>query len=52
MEGRPMKGYVVLPTDWHEDPRKSRAWVERSLAYVSSLPPKEKKPPKAKTKRI
>lgn len=46
MEGRPMKGYFVLPLDWHSDTQKAEHWVEQSLAYVRTLPPKEKKPPK------
>jgi len=44
MEGRTMRGYVLIPRSWHDDPKKARPWVERSLAFVSSLPPKEKKP--------
>ncbi|HJQ95271.1 MAG TPA: TfoX/Sxy family protein [Acidimicrobiia bacterium] len=43
MEGRPMKGYVVLPRDWHSNLRLADRWVEQSLAYVRTLPPKEKK---------
>ncbi|MGH8959003.1 MAG: TfoX/Sxy family protein [Acidimicrobiia bacterium] len=46
MEGRAMKGYVVLPLDWHSDTHEAEHWVEQSLAYVRTLPPKEKKPPK------
>jgi TfoX/Sxy family transcriptional regulator of competence genes len=48
MEGRPMKGYVLLPRNWHDDPKKARPWIERSLAYVSSMPPKEAKASRAK----
>ncbi len=43
MEGRAMKGYVVLPKSWHQDEVLAVEWVERSLLYVGSLPPKEKK---------
>ena len=43
MEGRPMKGYVWLPKAWHHDEAQAAEWVERSLAYVGSLPSKEKK---------
>ena len=46
MEGRPMKGYVVLPQDWHSDIEEAENWVEQSLEYVRTLPPKEKTPPK------
>ena len=45
MEGRPMRGYVALPTEWHARPEQAEDWVRRSLAYVSSLPVKAKKPP-------
>lgn len=43
MEGRPMKGYVVLPQDWHSNTEKAEPWVEQSLAYVRTLPPKPTK---------
>jgi hypothetical protein len=42
MEGRPMKGYVVLPQDWNSDTEKAEPWIEQSLAYVRTLPPKNK----------
>jgi TfoX/Sxy family transcriptional regulator of competence genes len=43
MEGRPMKGYVVLPLDWHDEAKSADYWVEQSLAYVRTLPPKAPK---------
>ena len=43
MEGRPMKGYIVLPLDWHASPELADYWVEQSLAYVRTLPPKANK---------
>lgn len=46
MEGRTMKGYFVLPIEWHSKTEEARHWVEQSLAYVRTLPPKQKKPPK------
>lgn len=45
MEGRPMKDYIVLPLDWHANAESAEYWVEQSLAYVRTLPPK---PPKKK----
>src|SRR4249920_897293 len=45
IEGRAMKEYVILPPDWPDERRA--AWVERSLAYALSLPPKPVKPEKA-----
>jgi len=43
MEGRPMRGYVVIPEAWHDHPKKAEEWVARSLAFVSSLPAKQPK---------
>ncbi len=38
---RPMGGYVTLPASWSAD--DARPWIEKSLAYVSALPPKARK---------
>jgi len=43
MPGRVMREYVVVPKVLLNAPEKLRAWVEKSLAYVSSLPTKPKK---------
>lgn len=43
MPGRVMREYVVVPKILLNAPEKLRTWVERSLAYVSSLPAKAKK---------
>jgi TfoX/Sxy family transcriptional regulator of competence genes len=48
IEGRPMRGYFVIPEAWHQQPKKAEEWVARSLAFVGSLPPKEAKPKKPK----
>jgi TfoX/Sxy family transcriptional regulator of competence genes len=45
MEGRPMKGYVVIPAVWDKTPEKARAWVSKSLAWASGLPAKKKRQP-------
>jgi TfoX/Sxy family transcriptional regulator of competence genes len=47
MPGRPMKEYVVFPLAMIGDADRLTPWLERSLAYVVSLPPKQPKPPKA-----
>jgi TfoX/Sxy family transcriptional regulator of competence genes len=39
MAGRPMREYVVLPTDWHTRPTVLREWVGRSLRFVQAMPP-------------
>ncbi len=42
--GRVMREYVVVPKSLLNAPEQLRAWVEKSLAYVFSLPAKPKKP--------
>jgi TfoX/Sxy family transcriptional regulator of competence genes len=43
MPGRVMREYVVVPKILLNAPGKLRAWMQKSLAYVSSLPAKPKK---------
>jgi len=43
MPGRVMREYVVVPKVLLNTPDRLREWVEKSLAYVSSLPAKAKK---------
>ncbi len=43
MPGRVMREYVVVPGVLLNSPDQLRTWVEKSLAYVSSLPAKAKK---------
>ena len=40
MPGRPMREYVVLPPEIAADATAARAWLEQSVAFVLSLPPK------------
>ena len=44
MPGRAMKGYVVLPKSIYIDNTLFTEWLDKSMAYVSSLPAKKKKP--------
>ncbi len=44
---RPMGGYATLPAAWSAE--EATPWIERSLAYVASLPPKKAKPAKKQT---
>jgi TfoX/Sxy family transcriptional regulator of competence genes len=46
--GRPMTDYVTVPRTIVEEPERLREWVQRAFEFAASLPPKEKKPPKAK----
>ena len=48
MPGRPMKEYVALPDAVVADRAATAAWVRRAAAYAAALPPKEKKPRRAK----
>jgi TfoX-like protein len=41
MAGRPMRGYLVLPSSTWEDRTTGRDWVERAVKHVLSLPPKK-----------
>ena len=40
--GRPMKGWVMVEPDGIDDERQLKAWIERALKFVESLPAKEK----------
>jgi TfoX/Sxy family transcriptional regulator of competence genes len=42
MPGRPMKGYVAVPKSIYSDNSLFDEWLEKSVKYVSSLPPKKK----------
>lgn len=48
--GRVMREYAVVPPEMRTDAAALGAWIERSLTYVSALPPKVKKPRKTKAK--
>jgi TfoX/Sxy family transcriptional regulator of competence genes len=45
MPGRPMREYVVAPSDLVGRPEVAE-WVDRSAAYAAELPPKQPKPRK------
>lgn len=45
---RPMGGYLSLPPDMDKD--QAAQWVGRARAYISTLPPKVKKPRKGSSK--
>jgi TfoX/Sxy family transcriptional regulator of competence genes len=47
---RPMGGYTSLPQAWRTQPDLAAGWVAKALTHVSALPPKVKKPRKAKAK--
>ena len=43
MPGRAMKGYVVLPKPVYSDDKLFGEWLDKSINYVSTLPPKKEK---------
>ncbi len=44
MPGRPMKGFLCLPSDIIEDDEAVVAWITRARTHAASLPPKKPKP--------
>jgi TfoX/Sxy family transcriptional regulator of competence genes len=51
MPGRPMREYVELTTNIMASPAELSRWLQRGLAYVETLPPKEPKKSKPKSGR-
>jgi TfoX/Sxy family transcriptional regulator of competence genes len=43
MPGRAMKGYVVLPKTIYSDDKLFSEWIDKSIKYVSAMPPKKSK---------
>ena len=43
MPGRIMKGYIVLPKAVYSDDELFAEWLDKSINYASSLPPKNEK---------
>jgi TfoX/Sxy family transcriptional regulator of competence genes len=43
MPGRAMKGYIVLPKSIYSNKTLFKDLISKSVKYVSSLPPKQKK---------
>ncbi len=48
MPGRVMKEYVEVPPEILNSDAKLKPWIERGLAYARGLPPKARKPRRAK----
>ena len=51
MPGRPMRDYTIVPPAVVADAAALRGLVGKALEFTATLPPKEKKPPKAKKAR-
>ncbi len=43
MPNRPMKEYVVVPTDLIDKKQELKKWINKSIEYVGTLPAKIKK---------
>ncbi|HUI00520.1 MAG TPA: TfoX/Sxy family protein [Nitrososphaerales archaeon] len=43
MKGRAMKGYIVVPREWRNDPARVKPWVSKALARTGKMPAKAKK---------
>lgn len=41
--GKPMKGFVFVGADGLNTERMLKSWVDRGVAFASSLPPKKPK---------
>ena len=50
MPGRPMTGYVLLPSGWQKKSEPARAWITTALAWSKKLPPKSAKANSAKAR--
>jgi TfoX/Sxy family transcriptional regulator of competence genes len=42
IKGRPMKDYIIMPRTWRNETQTMRAWISKSLAWSTKLPPKKK----------
>lgn len=49
--GRPMREYVLIPPEAYRDEDWFRAWLQRSVAYMHTLPPPVKKATRKQAKR-
>jgi hypothetical protein len=43
MPGRPIAGHVVLPKPVYSDDKLFAKWLDKSVEFVFTLPPKQKK---------
>ncbi|WP_349307518.1 TfoX/Sxy family protein [Rhodococcus sp. IEGM 1305] len=43
---KPLREYLALPDRWRDTPNRAAPWVERAIAEIGALPPKQPKPRK------
>jgi TfoX/Sxy family transcriptional regulator of competence genes len=51
MAGRPMKGYVTLPSSWRAKPASAKVWIATALDLTGRMAPKASAAKKAGAKR-
>lgn len=51
MAGRPMRGYVTVPSTWRTEPEPVRAWIATALELTGRMPPKVAAAKKTATKK-
>jgi TfoX/Sxy family transcriptional regulator of competence genes len=51
MAGRPMKGYVTVPSTWHIKPGPAKTWIAAALELTGRLPTKVPARKKAAAKK-
>ena len=49
LQGTTMKEYLLLEQELYTDEKRLKAWLDRSHAYLLTLPPREKNKKKLKT---
>ena len=51
MAGRPMKGYVTVPSTWRAKPEPAQGWIVTALDLTGRMPPKVATAKKAAIKK-
>ncbi|MHB9022605.1 MAG: TfoX/Sxy family protein [Armatimonadota bacterium] len=52
MPGRVMREYVVIPPAIYRSPEQFSAWLQRSMDYAKTVPPKPKRAKKARSRKV
>jgi TfoX/Sxy family transcriptional regulator of competence genes len=52
MAGRPMKGYVTVPSTWRGKPEAAKGWIATALELTGRMPPKVPAAKKAGVKKL
>jgi TfoX/Sxy family transcriptional regulator of competence genes len=49
---RPMREYLVVPREWHQDEAQLLTWIARAMEGVLRRPPKEATPRRARARKV